>query len=206
MAEQWGVARMTVRHAIAGLAREGLVRTVHGSGSMCVPQPFSLRVRLGSFAEAVEAQGMRPSTRILGFGEDPTPPADVVGHLGQEGLPTLAVRRLRLGDDLPLALEEAWFPRRLVPTLDEEGATGSLYAYLESVGLLPDAAEETVRADLPRDDEVRLLGISRSRPVLRLTRRATVKGVPVEFARAVFPADHHELSFTLDADQLRTTG
>jgi GntR family transcriptional regulator len=205
MAEQWGVARMTVRHAIASLAREGLVRTVHGSGSMRVPQPFSLRVRLGSFADAVQAQGMRPSTRLLGFGEDLNPPPDVVAHLGAAGLPALAVRRLRLGDDLPLALEEAWIPRRLVPDLDEDGATGSLYAHLESVGLLPDAAEETVRADLPRDDEVRLLGISTSRPVLRLTRRATVGERAVEFARAVLPADHHELSFTLDADQLRTT-
>lgn len=205
LAEQWGVARMTVRAAIAALAREGLVRTVHGSGSMRVPQPFSLRVRLGSFADAVEAQGMRPSTRLLSFGEDDAPPEDVVAHLGEAGLPVLLVRRLRLGDDLPLALEEAWIPRRLVPDLDEGAATRSLYAHLESVGLLPDSAEETVRADLPTDEEWRLLGMSASRPVLRLTRRATVDGAAVEFARAVLPADRHEVSFMIDAEQLRTS-
>jgi GntR family transcriptional regulator len=205
LAEQWGVARMTVRTAIATLAREGLVRTVHGSGSTRVAPPVSLRVRLGSFAEAVEAQGLRPSTRLLELGEDPDPPSGAVEHLGPEGLPAVLVRRLRLGDDLPLAIEEAWLPRRLVPDLDETAAVGSLYAHLAAHDLLPDAGEETVSADLPDAQEVRLLGVSASRPVLRLTRRATVRGTPVEYARAVFPGDRHELWFSLDADRLRST-
>ena len=206
LAEQFGVARMTVRTAIAALAREGLVRTVHGSGSTRVARPVSLRVRLGSFAEAVEAQGLRPSTRLLALGEDDTPPAGAVEHLGPGGLPALCIRRLRLGDDLPLAIEEAWLPCALVPDLDEASAAGSLYAHLAAHGLLPDAGEETVRADLPDDEEVRLLGISGSRPVLRLTRRSTVDGRAVEYARAVFPADRHELWFSLDVDRLRSTG
>lgn len=205
LAEQWGVARMTVRTAIAALAREGLVRTVHGSGSTRVAPPVSLQVRLGSFAAAVESQGLRPGTRLLGLGVDPDPPAGAVEHLGDAGMPALLVRRLRLGDDLPLALEEAWLPRRLVPDLDEAAAAGSLYAHLAVHDLLPDAGEETVRADLPDAEEVRLLDISASRPVLRLTRRATVRGTAVEYARAVFPGDRHELVFGLDADRLRST-
>lgn len=205
LAEQWGVARMTVRTAIAALAREGLVRTVHGSGSTRVAPPVSLQVRLGSFAAAVEAQGLRPGTRLLELGVDPDPPAGAVEHLGADGLPALLVRRLRLGDDLPLALEEAWLPRHLFPDLDEAAAAGSLYAHLAAHDLLPDAGEETVRADLPDPEEVRLLGISASRPVLRLSRRATVRGTAVEYARAVFPGDRHELMFSLDADRLRST-
>jgi GntR family transcriptional regulator len=153
----------------------------------------------------VESQGLRPSTRLLELGEDPEPPPGAVEHLGPGGLPAVVVRRLRLGDDLPLAIEEAWLPRRLVPDLDEAAAVGSLYAHLAAHDLLPDAGEETVGADLPDAQEVRLLGISASRPVLRLTRRATVRGLPVEYARAVFPGDRHELWFSLDADGLRST-
>lgn len=206
LAEQWGVARMTVRNALAGLAREGLVRTVHGSGTVTVPRPVSLRVRLGSFAETVEAQGLRPATSLLELREDDDPPAEVTAHLGRRGLPAVLVRRLRLGDDLPLAVEEAWLPRRLLPELDETAAAGSLYAHLAAHDLLPDAGEETVRADLPGPEEVRLLGMSGSRPVLRLTRVASVRGIPIEFARAVFPADRLELGFSLDAERLRPGG
>ncbi|PRY60092.1 GntR family transcriptional regulator [Knoellia remsis] len=203
LAEEWGVARMTVRSAIAALAREGLVRTVHGSGSLRTTPPFSLRVHLGSFAEAVRATGMQPHTRLLGLEDDADPPSEVADHLGAAGLPAVLVRRLRLGDDLPLALEEAWLPRTLVPDLDEDAARGSLYDHLAAADLLPDSGHETVRADLPEQDEADLLGISTSRPVLRLTRRATVRDTPVEFARAVFPADRHELSFDLGPERFR---
>lgn len=37
LAEQWGVARMTVRQAIAALARDGLVRSIHGRGNLRSP-------------------------------------------------------------------------------------------------------------------------------------------------------------------------
>src|SRR5918992_867554 len=52
LAEELGVARMTIRRAIAALAREGLVRTLHGSGNVRVPDAIPLRVGLGSFATA----------------------------------------------------------------------------------------------------------------------------------------------------------
>jgi GntR family transcriptional regulator len=206
LAERWGVARMTVRQAIAALAREGLVRTVHGSGSIRVPAPMALRVRLGSFAEAVDAQGMHPSTRLLGLDVDDDPPREALEHLGAGAGELVRLRRLRLGDDIPLALEETWLPHHLLPTLTESTAAESLYAQLAAHDLLPDAGEETVRADLPDEDEVKLLGISASRPVLRLTRRATSRGVPIEYARAVLPSDRHELSFALDRDRFRIGG
>jgi GntR family transcriptional regulator len=206
LAEQWGVARMTVRHAIAALAREGLVRTVHGSGSVRLPGSMALQVRLGSFAEAVEAQGMHPSTRLLALGVDDDPPHEALEHLGADAGRLLCLRRLRLGDDIPLALEETWLPQDLVPSLTESTAAESLYAHLAAHGLLPDAGEETVRADLPDEQEVKLLGMSASRPVLRLTRRATSRGVPIEYARAVLPSDRHELSFALDRSRFRTGG
>ena len=199
LAEDWGVARMTVRHAIAALAREGLVRTVHGSGSIREPEPIPLRVGLGSFAEAVTRHGMRPSTRLLERVEDRDPPAAVREFLAlAPGQAALRVRRLRLGDDIPLALERTWLPHDLVPELDDDAAAGSLYDHLARHGLLPDSGEETVRADLPDEHEARLLGMSVSRPVLRLTRRSTHQSQLVEYAEAVFTSDRYELVFALD--------
>ena len=199
LAQDWGVARMTVRQAIAALAREGLIRTVHGSGSIREPEPIPLRVGLGSFAEAVMRHGMRPSTRLLERVEDTDPPAAVREFLAlAPGEVALRVRRLRLGDDVPLALERTWLPRDLVPDLDDDAAAGSLYDHLARHGLLPDSGEELVRADLPDEQEARLLGMSVSRPVLRLTRRSMHQSQLVEYAEAVFPSDRYELVFALD--------
>jgi GntR family transcriptional regulator len=199
LAQDWGVARMTVRQAIAALAREGLVRTVHGSGSIREPAPIPLRVGLGSFAEAVLRHGMRPSTQLLERVEDADPPAAVREFLAlAPGQVALRVRRLRLGDEVPLALERTWLPRTLVPELDDDAAAGSLYDHLARHGLLPDSGEESVRADLPDEQEARLLGMSVSRPVLRLTRRSMHRSQRVEYAEAVFPSDRYELVFALD--------
>lgn len=198
LAERWGVARMTVRQAIAALAREGLVRSVHGRGNLRAPEPLQLRVRLGSFADAVREQRLQPSTRPIECVLDADPPAAVADFLGlDDGEEALRIRRLRLGNGIPLALERTWLPARLVGEVTEQMLTDSLYHYLEPRGLLPDSGEESVVASLPDDEEVRLLDIASSRPVLRLVRRALASGQPVEYAEAVFPADRYELWFPL---------
>ncbi len=198
LAEQLGVARMTVRQAIAALAREGLLRTVQGHGNFRAPEPLQLRVRLGSFADALQAQDLVPSTKLIECVVDEQPPAPVAKFLCLgSGEGAWRIRRLRLGDGVPLALERTWLPVALLPDIPEETLTASLYACLETVGLLPDAGEESVVAGLPDDLEVRLLKIASSRPVLRLVRRALSSGRPMEYAEAVLPADRYELWFPL---------
>lgn len=198
LAEQWGVARMTVRQAIAALAREGLVRSIHGRGNLRSPEPLQLRVQLGSFADAVRERDLEPTTRALECSVDDDPPEAVVRFLGLgSDNRALRVRRLRLGNGVPLALERTWLPVALVPDLTEHELSGSLYHYLEPRGLLPDSGEESVVAGLPDEHEVGLLDLASSRPVLRLVRRALAGGRPVEYAEAVFPADRCELWFPL---------
>ena len=197
LAERWGVARMTVRQAIAALSREGLVRSVHGRGNLRAPEPLQLRIRLGSFADAIREHDLEPSTVPIECVQDRRPPAPVLAFLGLGRRPAVRIRRLRLGDGVPLALERAWFPADAVPELTAADLTGSLYHYLDERGLLPDTGEESVIAGLPEPDEVARLDLPASRPVLRLTRRAFTAGRPIEYAEAVFPADRYELWFPL---------
>ncbi|MFY0405979.1 GntR family transcriptional regulator [Solicola sp. PLA-1-18] len=194
LAEQWGVARMTVRQALAALAREGLVVSHQGRGHLRAPDTLRLSVRLGSFADALRSHDLSPSTTVLHHAVEPAP-AHVVETLGE--VTTLHVHRLRLGDDVPLAVEHAWFPASLVADPGTDALAGSLYDHLDGLSLLPDAGEETVTAALPTPEEARLLAMHESRPVLRLVRRATSGGVAVEHAEAVFPADRYELGFPL---------
>lgn len=196
LARQWGVARMTVRRALAELASAGVVRTVHGAGTVRTPQPVPVRVQLGSFAATLRAQDLHPDTRLLDVLRDAEPPALVRDFLGA-GADAILVRRLRLGDGIPLALERTWWCGELLGEQEARDFSGSLYDHLAERGRRPDAGEESVRADLPALDEARLLQAPSTRPVLRLTRRATLAGRPVEYAEAVIPADRCELWFPL---------
>lgn len=202
LAERWGVARMTVRRAIASLAREGLLRSVQGSGTTRTPGPLQLSVGLRSFADSVAAAGLQPATRLLGFDARAVPPPPAAAFLRLERAPATRLQRLRFGDDVPLALEEAWLPSDLVPDLTEERAAGSVYHYLAERSLLPDSGEESIRAGFPEPDEARLLDMPTGSPVLRLVRRALSGGRPVEYATAVFPASRYEISFPLNSDRV----
>ncbi|MBA8793794.1 GntR family transcriptional regulator [Friedmanniella endophytica] len=206
LATRLGVARMTVRQAIGGLVREGIVTPVHGKGNLRSADPMRLRVQLWSFTETVRAQGLTPSTQPLEWDDDPEPPPAAVEFFAARpgGGPAPRTlrrsRRLRLGDGTPLALEEAWFSADRVPPLTEEVLAGSLYALLREAGVLPDSGEESVTVGLPTEEEAKLLAIAGTRPLLRLTRRAFAGGEPVEYAQAALPGDRFELAFPLIRD------
>ncbi|WP_198671391.1 GntR family transcriptional regulator [Desertihabitans aurantiacus] len=206
LAERWGVARMTVRQAIAALAREGLIRSVQGRGNLRAAEHVQLRVRLGSFADALREQHLDPVTRLLEWTREPEPLAAVAAFLELGDEPAWRLRRLRLGNDVPLALERTWLPVALLPDLTQEQLRGSLYGLLEERSLRPDEGEESVVADLPDAEEARLLDISPTRPVVRLTRRGRAGGRPVEYAEAVLPADRYELWFPLERTAERPAG
>ncbi len=198
LAEQLGVARMTVRSAIDALTREGLLRTRPGVGTERLPSAVGLRVGLRSFAETVREHGMAPTSRMLHLARDTDRPPEAGAHLGvDDDVPVTHLRRIRLGDGRPLALEETWLSPTLLPDLDEEQAAGSLYQLYAGLGLAPTDGLELVTAALPDDDEIEALALSPAMPVLRLTRSAFAQGQPLEYATVTFPADQYELSFRL---------
>lgn len=198
LAERLGVARMTVRNAIEALGREGLVRTRRGVGTERLPASVGLSVGLRSFAETVREHGMTPTSRVLHLAKDTARPHEAGAHLGVgDDVPVTHLRRIRLGDGRPLALEETWLSPTLLPELDEPTAAGSLYELFDGLGLAPTDGVELVTASLPNDTEVTALDLAPALPVLRLTRKAFAKGEPLEFALVTFPADRYELSFPL---------
>lgn len=200
LAEEWGVARMTVRGAIAVLTREGRLRAEQGRGTFVQPPAIALRVRLGSFADEVKRAQLNPTTRTLDRAFDVAPPEAVRRHLRlRRGAKTVRLERLRLGDGNPLALERVWLPARLARELLSGEPPSSLHAWLEARDLLPDTGEETVVVGFPTPTEQHHLAISSATPIVRLTRRALAAGVPIEFAEAVLPADRYELWFPLAA-------
>ncbi|HET8601589.1 MAG TPA: GntR family transcriptional regulator [Segeticoccus sp.] len=198
LAAEFGVARMTVRNAIASLVREGLLRSEQGRGTFVQSPPLELRVRLGSFADAVRRAHLHPTTTTLCCVLDPDPPPPVRRHLRvRQGRAVARLERLRHGDDSVLAVERTWLPQRIAAGLLAGEEPVSLYGYLEERGALPDSGEESVSAGLPDDSESRHLKINPSVPVIRLTRRAYAGTRPVEYAEAVLPAHRYVLWFPL---------
>src|SRR6202008_1062096 len=78
LAEWFGVSRMTLRHALAALARRGLVtRTVgrHGGTFVAAPKLEQDLTTLAGFSEQLRRRGMVAGARVVSARERPAGPA-----------------------------------------------------------------------------------------------------------------------------------
>lgn len=188
LAEEHKVSRVTVRHAIEQLAREGLVEQKRGSGtyvSQRVSQPLSI---LTSFSEDVAARGMVAHSDLVSRGVGTATPDEVISLGLAPGHRVSRIVRLRSADGRPLALEASTV---LHDALPDPGAVGdSLYETLDEKGLRPVRAVQRLSA-VPLDPGLaQMLEAEPGAPGLLIVRIGySADGRPVEYTRSTFRGD-----------------
>ena len=109
-------------------------------------------------------------------------------------------RRLRRADGVPMCIEDAYLNEVLLPGFLQSGMPTSLYDSLESRGLRPTWAEDSVNADKATSEESSLLEVDPMSAVLRHSRRAVSGEKVVEVSRSVYRADRYTLWVQLGQD------
>lgn len=130
LSELYGVSRMTARQAVTQLVNEGVVSREIGRGTFVTAKQFSQK-NVKSFTETLKEQGYVSSTKILEF--------SIVYNLKEissimEQPPDThyyKIKRLRLGNDVPIACETVYIPVQLCSGLKEQEIGESLYRVLE---------------------------------------------------------------------------
>lgn len=203
LCQMYGMSRMTVRHAINCLGREGLVRAEPGRGVfVCEPSMnLAVRVSLAGFTEDMVHSGAVPRSQVL---ESRLMVADerlsraMCCDIGEV---VAKVERLRLADDVPLALQTAYLTHRLCPgILEHDLARDSITRLLaREYGVRPERAEQTVRAILAGPRERELLGLPEPSAVLGGERTTFLAdGQVIEYSSGVYCGDWYTLRFGLD--------
>lgn len=189
-----GVSRMTLRQALAGLERKGvLVRIPGRAGGAFVAEPkiecdltgvagFTAQMRrahLRAGAKVLRAETVaasRPVAKALEV---------AAGTLVHE------IVRVRSANRTPLALERSSFPAGPFPDLLDHRLGGSLYSLLaRHYDQEPHTATEYLEPVSASADEAGLLGVDEGAPLMLIERTAySVAGLAVEFARDLFRAD-----------------
>src|SRR5256886_17023336 len=97
---------MTARHAMNRLAEEGLVFRVRGRGTFVGEAPTHRRANsLLSFSNEMRRQGRSPSSRLLGRALRPPSREEAARLQLKSGEKLLSLKRIRLADGHPIALE-----------------------------------------------------------------------------------------------------
>lgn len=206
--EQHGLSRQTVRAAINKLATEGLVSPLRRHGTI-VRDRSPVRIPLSRYQGALTPGDKGPFERAtagkggrMEFRGVTREPADAsIADLLTIPAGTDTVCRTRhamIGDDV-VQIQRAWYSADLADRfgLDTtEKIQGGVYARLAAAGSPPRAADETIRARMPREDEIALLGAGTGVPVLVIERvTKDSDGRVLEVVQVIAPADRVELVY-----------
>jgi GntR family transcriptional regulator len=190
LGRDFGVTVMTVRQALALLEREGLVAARHGAGTFVAERPVAYRLDgLRSLADELAAQGVRLETRVLSARVEELGPAHA-RLLGRRTRRAYVVERLRLADDVPVALQRSLLAAGAERALrDVDLATRPLYEALESgLGLRVGRARETLRPVALGEREAGLLRVAPGAPAFESERvTLALDGAPLLLDVALLP-------------------
>jgi GntR family transcriptional regulator len=206
LGEQYGISRMTARQAITELVNEGLFYREQGKGTFVSRHKITQQLKhLTGFTEDIAARGQRPGTKVISVEICPAEESIAEKLRVKPGDRILRLRRLRLADEEPLAIETShlYFPgcERL---LEEDLEHQSLYRTLENkYGLPLMEAEQELEAGLAGDEEAAILNIPVGSPVL-FTRRTTYtdRDRPIEYAKSVYCGSKYTFFTNLKREQL----
>jgi len=197
LAERLGVSTMTVRRALQILTEGGRLYGVPGRGTFVTqPRVRKLMSASSSFTDAMRASNRKPSSQLVEATIRPATPEEAeVFEISTTAL-LAVVRRIRMGDSIPLGYETATLNAALLPGLLGHDLSDSLYEIIrrnyrieiERTGLI-------VSSRLPSQAEADFLDVSTKTPCLQtvVTSHAHDKTM-LERTISLFRGDQYELA------------
>jgi GntR family transcriptional regulator len=198
---EFGVSRMTARNAVQRLAQEGLVYRVPGRGTFVAPAPTHRQAgNLLSFTEEMRRRGAVASSQLIERARRPASEDEQRALRLDAGAAVVAVRRLRLADEAPVAVEDTVLRdgvAEAVMAADLERS--SLHATLRAAGFVPTVGRATLRAEAAATRDAPLLGVRRGSPLLVETRLIYDQhGRALEWTESRYAGDRYRLDVSFD--------
>lgn len=196
LAARFKVSQGTVRKAVDELAADNLLVRRQGKGTF-VATHAEERVQYRFLRLTPDSGGDRAMARRLLDCRRLRAPADVARLLDiKSGDAAVQLRRLLLGPERPIVLDEIWLPGALFRGLSAERLAdykGPLYRMFETeFGVRMIRAEEKIRAVAADAATAELLAVAPGAPLLSVERLSFTYGDrPVELRRGLYETSGH---------------
>ena len=194
------ISRMTVRQAINNLVSEGYLTRQKGRGTFVNKKKVEQELQgMTSFTEDMLSRGMNPSSTLLSFQIIPADNKVALDLRIEENESVYKIKRIRLADGAPMALETAFIPVEIVPGLTKENSNLSLYQYIEgNLSLSISEATQEIEASIADSRNAEALAINEGDPILLIERISYLEnGTPFELVKSTFRADRYRFIHTM---------
>jgi GntR family transcriptional regulator len=192
IAQRFHVSRITSRRVLADLVTKGVAYSQQGRGTFVALPRIQTMSGFLSFSDDMANRGLVPSSLVVQF-EKISPNQTVHSRLQLQGEEhVFCLKRVRLANGSPVALETAYLPAQVCPGLDgEDLAYQSLFKILrEKYGVIPTWSEAEIEATSASPEEADFLNCQPGAPLLcanRLTYSQTY--AVIEAVRSVYSGD-----------------
>ncbi len=195
-----GISRITVRHALRNIEEAGLLRREHGRGTFVRSATVIAGVRgLTSFTDEMRTLALTPSTQLLKAQRVPATEEMANALEIALGDSVVQLKRLRLGNGLPIGIQTSHLPEARVAGLyDAAPRVQSLYAWLkERCDITPVKAKEVYRVGRVDEADAEVIQLAAGTPAFEVERIAFDSRGPFEYALSTMRADRYEIRSTL---------
>jgi GntR family transcriptional regulator len=197
---EFGVSRMTARAAVQRLVQDGLVYRVPGRGTFVAASRANRTAgHILSFSDEMRRRGRVPTSRVIERRRRRAT-EDERRRLGVRDV--VVLKRVRLADGKPLALERAVFPAdRVNEALGVDLERESLFESLVAAGLVPTAGSAALAAEAATSQDARLLRVRRGAPLL-VERRLIhdQDGKPLEWTESRYVGSRYGIDVDFDVE------
>ena len=200
LGEMLGISRITLRHALRNLEEAGLLRREHGRGTFVRSATVVAGVHgLTSFTEEMRTLALTASSRLVEANRIAATLEIAEALEIGTGDSVVQLKRLRLGNGLPIGVQTSHLPEARVPGLLADAANvQSLYSWLaERCGIAPVKAKEVYRVGAVAAIDSELLQLAAATPAFEVERIAYDSRGPFEYALSTMRADRYEIRSTL---------
>lgn len=208
LAEAHEMSRVTIRRALHGLARDGLIDRQPGSGTF-VRDHSHAQVFIGDLSNMMThlvAMGRATGLRLLAFNYITPPDSVAKGLKLATGERVQHSLRVRLMDGEPFSYLSTYVPERIgISYAESDLAAKPLLELLEQTGVGVASASQTISATLAGPDAALALGVATGAPLISLTRLVFGRdGRGVEYLNALYRPDKYQ--FHMEMTRTGATG
>jgi GntR family transcriptional regulator len=206
LCDEFGVSRITVRRALAGLAEQGYIERRQGVGSFVRQRDLSDQAPpVGSYMDTLRQAQFQTSVDVVehDLRMPPSPIGDALGTTA-EMLHILRVRRERRTRE-PLMVTEAWLPTELGDPLSASALRRTpLYELLGGAGVVIDRMQHEITAEIAGPRNARLLNTAIGSALLRVNRLVFVAGSPHHYVSILLSPNRSRVLMSQTAAELQT--